>query len=60
LDKSQKIQAIYNGKYTANAMQGLVRARGKPLAQEQWEQWKKQCEEQWKQSEIRTTLYVRL
>jgi hypothetical protein len=34
-------------------MQGLDRPREKPPAQEQWQAIGKQCEEQWKQSEIR-------
>jgi hypothetical protein len=45
-------------------MQGLATAREKPPAQQQWgtmeKQWKKQCAEQWKQSEIRAHAYVRL
>jgi hypothetical protein len=41
-------------------MQGLVTAREKPAAREQWETMKKQWKEQWKQSEIRAEDYVRL
>jgi hypothetical protein len=41
-------------------MQGLARAREKLPAQEQWEAMEKQCEEQWKQAEIRARAYVRL
>jgi hypothetical protein len=57
---SKKIQAICNGKSTPITMQGLVTAREKPAAREQWETMKKQWKEQWKQSEIRTEDYVRL
>jgi hypothetical protein len=41
-----KIQAICNGKCQPSAMQGLVRAREKPSAQEQWISMEKQCREQ--------------
>jgi hypothetical protein len=41
-------------------MQGLETATERPPAQQQWKtmekQWKKQCAEQWKQSEIRRVL----
>jgi hypothetical protein len=50
---SEKIQWIYNGKCAPITMQGLATAREKPPAQEQWKNNKKQCAEQWKQSEIR-------
>jgi hypothetical protein len=54
----KKIQAIYNEKCTPIAMQGLVRPREKPLAQEQWETMEKQCEEQWKQSAMQARAYI--
>jgi hypothetical protein len=43
-----KIQSICNGKCAPITIQVIVRAREKPLAQEQWVSMKKQCEEQWK------------
>jgi hypothetical protein len=38
---SGKIQSIYNGKSAPITMQGLVTAREKPPAQEQWKTMKK-------------------
>jgi hypothetical protein len=57
---SGKIQAICNGKCVPITMQALVMAREKRATQEQWEAMKKQCEEQWKQSDIRARAHVRL
>ena len=39
-------------------MQGLDRPREKPPAQEQWQAIGKQCEEQWKQSEMQARAYI--
>src|SRR5580658_645286 len=51
----RKIQSIYNGKLTPITMQDLDETRKSRERKNNEERWKKQCAEQWKQSEIRAS-----
>jgi hypothetical protein len=54
------LQWKMRAKYNARPCEGKRKAAGARTMENNGKQWKKQCEEQWKQSEIRARACVRV